>query len=135
MMSHKLAKLNICLLLLITSLVFFSSCSKTPEEKLKGIAQAEQKKCPQVIDEHTSMIKAEFVEPRTLKYTYLVKTELTDEQLKMIGEQLKPVTITTLKKVPEFTFYKENNIRFEYVYIGQNQQVITQVNIESTDFD
>lgn len=134
-MSHKLTKLHIGLMLLIVSVVFLTSCNKTPEEILKGIAYAEQKKCPQVIDEHTSMIKAEFIGPRTLKYTYLVKTQLTDADLQKLDEQLKAVTILTLKEQPEFTFYRENDVRFEYVYTGQNKQIITQVNIESTDFD
>lgn len=134
MKSHKLINYKLLVLILVLSATFLISCGTTPESKLKAIAENAQKTCPQVLDEHTSMTSVEFVSPRTLKYTYLTKTEFSEEEKIMMEAGMKNVLLDVLKKQPELSFYQENEVSFEHRFQDKDKQAIVLVNISPSDY-
>lgn len=134
MKSHKLTNYKLLVLMLVLSATFLISCGTTPESKLKAIAENAQKTCPQVLDEHTSMISVEFVSPRTLKYTYLTKTNFSEEEKIMMEAGMKNVLLDVLKKQPELSFYQEDGVSFEHRFQDKDKQAIVLVNISPADY-
>lgn len=134
MKSRKLTNYKFIALVFILSAIYLTSCGTTPEAKLKAIAENAQKTCPQVLDEHTSMISVEFVSPRTLKYTYLTKTNFSEEEKIMMEAGMKNVLLDVLKKQPELAFYQENEVSFEHRFQDKDKQVVVLVNISPSDY-
>lgn len=121
-------------LLLLGTFSLFSSCSKTPEEVLKNIAEGAQKTCPQVMDEYTSMISVEAIPDRKLKYTYLVTAELSENEKIMATVEMKKVLLDKLKKQSELEFYQANDVGFEHIFKDKDDQLVILVEIEPIDY-
>lgn len=134
-MTHKrFLRCSIWTLLFLTTLAFFSSCSKTPEETLKNIAQNAQKICPQIIDEYTSLTSVEYIPDRKLQYTYLAKTGLSDSEKEILATGMKKVLLDVLKKQPELEFYQTHDVSFEHIFNDKNNETVVHVKIEPTDY-
>lgn len=134
-MTHtRLLTCSIWMLVVVATLTLFTNCSKTPEETLKNIALNAQKTCPQVIDEYTSMTSVEYTPGRKLKYTYLVKAELSDAEKQVLDEGMKNVLLAVLKKQPELEFYQANDVSFEHIFMDKNKQTVVLVNIVPNDY-
>lgn len=133
-MNSRLVKYSVYTMMLIATVVFCTSCNKAPEETLKEIAQSAQKSCPHIMDEYTTMISVEALPNRSLKYTYLAKAELSEDEKKMAVVGMKNVLLDQLKKQPEIDFYQTHDVRFEHVFLDKAGQIVVLVNIEPTDY-
>ena len=134
--NHKFTSSNLQVLsLFFLFLLILQACATSPEEKIKAIAESTQKACPLNIDEHTVMQKAEALLPeKTLKFTYTLKGTFGEDIKKEMSVAMKPILIERLQQANEYTFYLENEVNFEHLYLDTQGNTVMQITLTPLDY-
>lgn len=114
--------------------LFFFACSETAEETLKRVAKETNKKCPQVVDQYTTMLSCEALPGRTMKFTYRAAKEVDMVPGEAEVNEMKKILIETLKQRKEVGFYSTNDVRFEHLFLNAQNQPIMHIEIEAQDY-
>lgn len=133
-MKKGVAYFHSYLFVFLTLSIVLSGCSSTTEETLKRIAEDTSKRCPQVVDEYTTMTNCEVLPNRTLKFTYVIQGVYDNANKAGMTDAMKQILIRKLQERKEFEFYSINNVRFEHLYLDGQGNTVMDVDVEALDY-
>ncbi|HBT85358.1 MAG: hypothetical protein PHO13_01505 [Fermentimonas sp.] len=118
--------------------IFIIQCGsdeKAINKKLSQMAADLNVSAPVMLDQYTRFDFAEVDDDNVFRYNYTVlNSSNPDSLIQIVSANLKENIKREFSTNPQLLFFKENNVRLEYVYKDEGNQVVSLLHINPEDY-
>lgn len=118
--------------------IFIIQCGsdeKAINKKLSQMADDLNVSAPVMLDQYTRFDFAEVDDDNVFRYNYTVlNSSNPDSLIQIVSANLKEKIKREFSTNPQLLFFKENNVRLEYVYKDEGNQVVSLLHINPEDY-
>lgn len=118
--------------------IFIIQCGsdeKAINKKLSQMAADLNDSAPVMLDQYTRFDFAEVDDDNVFRYNYTVlNSSNPDSLIQIVSANLKEKIKREFSTNPQLLFFKENNVRLEYVYKDEGNQVVSLLHINPEDY-
>ncbi len=118
--------------------IFIIQCGsdeKAINKKLSQMAADLNVSAPVMLDQYTRFDFAEVDDDNVFRYNYTVlNSSNPDSLIQIVSANLKEKIKREFSTNPQLLFFKENNVRLEYVYKDEGNQVVSLLHINPEDY-
>lgn len=118
--------------------IFIIQCGsdeKAINKKLSQMADDLNVSAPVMLDQYTRFDFAEVDDDNVFRYNYTVlNSSNPDSLIQIVSANLKENIKREFSTNPQLLFFKENNVRLEYVYKDEGNQVVSLLHINPEDY-
>lgn len=118
--------------------IFIIQCGsdeKAINKKLSQMAADLNDSAPVMLDQYTRFDFAEVDDDNVFRYNYTVlNSSNPDSLIQIVSANLKENIKREFSTNPQLLFFKENNVRLEYVYKDEGNQVVSLLHINPEDY-
>lgn len=132
-MKKVISALIVLLFLILTpSCEFIQSGEKGIQEEIAAI----NSECPKMIDSETRLERVELLQTQRIAYYFsLVNVYRQNVDTQLFRRNLWPGLLSAVRTSPELENLRENEMKFEYVYLDKAKQLIYTFSIKPEHYN